>query len=438
MRTRSVAYEDHEPDVLIVGGGQAGLDLAARLGQLEVDTLVVDKWPRIGDNWRTRYHTLTLHNEVWTCHMPYMPFPETWPTYVPKDKLANWFESYVDAMEINYWTGTELTTGNYSYEDGRWRIVLRRTDNGTERAVSPRHVVLATGVSGIPNIPEIPGLANYRGTVLHTSEFTGGAAFEGKRVVVIGTGNSAHDVAQDLYAHHADVTMLQRGASTIVNLEPASILPAEIYGEGRKLDDIDLLGVSTPFPFSLRYQQLMTNRMRELDTELIDRLTKIGFRTDYGDDGGGILSKYAKRGGGYYINVGCSDLIIDGKIQVRHWDEIDQFTETGIRFADGSTIALDAIILATGYKSIQAGVEKHFGGEVADLVGQVWGLDASGDLANVWKRTPHPGLWFAAGSLIQCRVLSRYLALQLKATLEGLTEGTRADQYSRSLALRSS
>ena len=437
MRTRSVAYEDREPDVLIVGGGQAGLDLAARLGQLQVDALVVDRWPRIGDNWRERYHTLTLHNEVWTCHMPYMPFPETWPTYVPKDKLANWFESYVDAMEINYWTGTELATGSYSYEGGRWRIVLRRTDNGTERVVSPRHVVLATGVSGIPNIPNIPGLADYRGTVLHTSKFTGGGAFEGKRVVVIGTGNSAHDVAQDLYAHRADVTMLQRGATTVVNLEPASLLPAEVYGEGRKLDDIDLLGVSTPFPFSLKSQQLMTDRMRELDTELIDRLTEVGFRTDYADDGGGILSKYATRGGGYYINVGCSDLIIEGKIVVRQWDEIDQFTATGIRFADGSTIAPDAIILATGYKSIQAMVEEHFGQEVANQVGPVWGLDASGELANVWKRTSHPGLWFAAGSLIQCRVLSRYLALQLKATLEGLTEGARADQCSLSLATRS-
>src|SRR5882762_1468676 len=149
QRKSALRYVDRDPAVLVVGGGQAGLSIAARLGQLAVDTLIVDRWPRVGDNWRRRYHALTLHNQVHVNHLPYMPFPPNWPVYIPKDKLANWFESYVEAMELNYWTGTELEGGSYDERERRWHVMLRRAD-GSRRELQPRHVVLATGVSGIP------------------------------------------------------------------------------------------------------------------------------------------------------------------------------------------------------------------------------------------------------------------------------------------------
>ena len=130
--------------MLIVGGGQAGLSIAARLRALEVDALIVDRWPRVGDNWRRRYHALTLHNQVHVNHLPYLPFPPTWPVYIPKDMLASWFESYVEALELNYWTGTEFLGGRYDEAAGRWHVRLRQAD-GSMREMRPRHVVLATG-----------------------------------------------------------------------------------------------------------------------------------------------------------------------------------------------------------------------------------------------------------------------------------------------------
>jgi putative flavoprotein involved in K+ transport len=113
QRKASAEYADREPAVLVVGGGQAGLSIAARLTQLQVDTLIVDRWPRIGDNWRRRYHALVLHNQTHVNHLPYMPFPPTWPNYIPKDKIASWFEAYVESQELNYWTGTEFEGGSY-------------------------------------------------------------------------------------------------------------------------------------------------------------------------------------------------------------------------------------------------------------------------------------------------------------------------------------
>src|SRR5215472_10446724 len=180
QRNAGAAYDDHDPAVLVVGGGQAGLSIAARLKQLQVDTLIVDRWPRVGDNWRKRYHALTLHNQVQVNHLPYMPFPPNWPVYIPKDKLANWFESYVDAMELSFWTGTEFEGGTYDGAQGCWTVRLRGAD-GTERTMRPRHVVMATGVSGIPNLPDIPSLQNFKGAVMHSSRYTDGEDWKGKR-----------------------------------------------------------------------------------------------------------------------------------------------------------------------------------------------------------------------------------------------------------------
>src|SRR6185437_4753628 len=219
QRRASGSYRDHDPVVLVVGGGQAGLAIAARLKQLQVDTLIVDRWPRIGDNWRRRYHALTLHNQVHVNHLPYMPFPPNWPTYIPKDKLANWFEAYVDAMELNFWTGTEFTGGAYDEGQARWSVKLRRAD-GSVRDMHPRHVVMASGVCGIPNLPKIKGLKEFAGKVVHSSRYEDGEDWSGRRAIVIGTGNSGHDIAQDLHSSGAAVTLVQRSSTLITNIEP--------------------------------------------------------------------------------------------------------------------------------------------------------------------------------------------------------------------------
>ena len=129
---------------------------------MQVDTLIVDRERRIGDNWRKRYHALVLHNQMHVNHLPYMRFPPNWPAYIPKDKIAAWFEAYVESMELNYWTATEFEGGTYDENKGRWSVVLRRAD-GTTREMHPRHIVMATGVSGIPSLPDIPTLRNFGG-----------------------------------------------------------------------------------------------------------------------------------------------------------------------------------------------------------------------------------------------------------------------------------
>ena len=417
-RDRARAYADREPAVVVVGAGQAGLAIAARLNALGVDTLLIEKNRRVGDNWRNRYHSLTLHNEVYVNHLPYMPFPPTWPVYIPKDMLANWFEFYVEAMELNCWTDTTLVGGDHDAATGTWTLKLQSGDGG-ERIVRPRHVIFATGVSAIPVIPDLPGLDTFQGMVMHSGRYTDGKDWQGKRALVIGTGNSAHDVAQDLQASGADVTMVQRNPSYIVSLAEAQKVYA-LYDEGPPLDDCDLLAASFPFPVLRRSYQLSTAEMRQVDADLLQGLEARGFRLDFGEGETGFQMKYLQRGGGYYFNVGCSDLIVRGDIGLLHDQDIERFSAGGAVLKDGSIHAADLIVLATGYLNQQETVRAWLNDRIADRIGPVWGFDDGGELRNMWCRTPQPGLWFTAGSLAQCRIFSRYLALQIKACEEGL------------------
>jgi cation diffusion facilitator CzcD-associated flavoprotein CzcO len=418
LRKASSNYADRDPTVLVIGGGQAGLCIAARLTQLNVDTLIIDREQRIGDNWRKRYHALTLHNQVQVNHLPYLHFPPNWPTYIPKDKLANWFEAYVESMELNFWTATEFEGGHYDEKQGRWTATLRRA-GGTKRTMHPRHVVLATGVSGIPSVPDIPGLKHFAGKTMHSSQYDDGENWRGKRAIVIGTGNSGHDIAQDLYSSGADVTLFQRSSTLVVSIEPSAQLVYAPYNEGT-LEDNDLIATSMPLKLARKSHAMTTEKSKELDTELLAGLKRAGFRIDFGEDDTGWQFKYLTRGGGYYFNVGCSDLIIKGDIALKQFADLDAFVAGGAKMKGGETIAADLVVLATGYRRQEELVRKLFGEGVEKRVGPIWGFGDEQELRNMYTRTGQPGLWFIAGGLAQCRIGSKYLALQIKAIEEGL------------------
>jgi cation diffusion facilitator CzcD-associated flavoprotein CzcO len=418
-RKIAVAYADRDPEVLVVGGGHAGLCIAARLKQLRIDTLIVDRMERVGDNWRKRYHALVLHNQKIANHLPYMPFPPTWPVYIPKDKLAGWFEHYAESLELNFWTSTEFEGGHYDDNSGRWSVTVRRAD-GTRRTMHPKHVIVATSVSGAPIMPDIPSLKNFAGTVTHSSGYASGERWKGKRALIIGSGTSGHDIAQDLHANGAHATILQRSPTMVVNVEPSAQLPYALYNEGTPLEDCDLITTSVPLSLAKKSHIALTQQAKALDQPLLDALEKKGFRLDYGDEGTGWQFKYLTRGGGYYFNVGCSDLIVNGEVALAQFSDVAEFVAKGARMRDGTTLPADLIVLATGYRNQNHLVRELFGNAIADRIGPVWGFGEDQELRNMFARTAQPGLWFIAGSFAQCRIYSKYLSLQIKACELGL------------------
>ncbi|KAF2660922.1 FAD/NAD(P)-binding domain-containing protein [Lophiostoma macrostomum CBS 122681] len=415
-------FIDSDPKVLIIGAGQGGLTVAARLKMLNVPSLMVDQNERVGDNWRKRYHQLVLHDPVWYDHMPYVPFPPHWPVFTPKDKLAEFFESYVELLELNVWTSTTLKSTSWIEDKRQWTVTVeRRNSDGTTstRTLHPRHIVQATGHSGKKNLPAIKGMDDFKGDRLcHSSEFPGASPYaRGKKAVVVGCCNSGHDIAQDYYEKGYDVTIVQRSTTCVVSSSSITDIGLKgLYDEdGPPVEDADIFLWGIPSEL-FKVQQIKVNKIQnEHDKATLDGLRRAGFGIDMGPMDAGLLIKYFQRGGGYYIDVGASQLIIDGKIRVKQGQEISRVLPSGLEFADGSTLDADEIVFATGYQNMRTQARQIFGDEVADRVGDVWGFNEEGEFRTMWQKSGHPGLWFMGGNLALSRYYSRILALQIKA-----------------------
>ncbi|MER2508494.1 NAD(P)/FAD-dependent oxidoreductase [Amaricoccus sp.] len=422
-----------QPYVVVIGGGQGGIGLGARLRQMGVPTIVVDKHPRPGDQWRNRYKSLCLHDPVWYDHLPYIPFPENWPVFTPKDKIGDWLESYTKIMELNYWSSTTAKKAEWDEAAKEWVVTVDR--DGEEVVLRPKQLVLATGMSGKASVPVIPGQDIFKGEQQHSSQHPGPDAYAGKKVVVIGSNNSAHDICAALWEGGADVTMLQRSSTHIVR--SASLMDiglGALYSEQAVANGIttrkaDLIFASLPYKIMHEWQIPLYDQMKERDAAFYQALEDRGFMLDWGSDGSGLFMKYLRRGSGYYIDVGACDLVIDGSIKLVSGHGIERLSETGVVLDDGTELPADLVVYATGYGSMNGWAADLIDQETANRIGKVWGLGSDtpkdpgpweGEQRNMWKPTQVEALWFHGGNLHQSRHYSQYLALQLKARLEGL------------------
>ncbi|SDA51644.1 flavin-containing monooxygenase [Mesorhizobium qingshengii] len=421
-----------QPYCLVIGGGQGGIMLGARLRQLGVPTIIIEKNARPGDSWRNRYRSLVLHDPVWYDHLPYIPFPENWPVFTPKDKMGDWLEMYTRVMELNYWVATKCLSASYDETEKVWTVVVDRV--GRHITLKPKHIVFATGAYGPPRRIDLAGAETFKGELLHSSQYSSGEKFRDKRVAVIGAASSGHDVCVDLWESGAKVTMIQRSPTTVVKSDTLMEVGFEIFSEnalarGITTEKADMIVASTPFALVPKGQRALYEVIKKRDAAFYDRLRAAGFAIDFGDDETGLLMKAYRTGSGYYIDVGASDLIIDGEIGVRSGVAIKSLTPTGILFEDGSELAADAIIACTGYQSMNETVAQIVSREVADKVGPCWGLGSGvkgdpgpwqGELRNMWKPTAQEALWFHGGNLALSRFYSKYVALQIKARMEGI------------------
>lgn len=421
-----------QPYCVIIGGGQGGIAMGARLRQLGVPTIIIEKNDRPGDSWRNRYKSLCLHDPVWYDHLPYIKFPENWPVFSPKDKIGDWLEMYTKVMELNYWTRTTAKSASYDEATGEWTVTVDR--DGEDVVLKPKQLVMATGMSGKARMPEFPGMDRFKGDQHHSSKHPGPDAYKGKKALVIGSNNSAHDICAALWEAEADVTMVQRSSTHIVRSETlmdvglGGLYSEDAVANGVTTEKADLIFASLPYAILHEFQIPAYAEMKERDATFYEGLEKAGFWLDWGDDDSGLFMKYLRRGSGYYIDIGASQLIIDGEIKLKR-GQVEAVDETGVILDDGTHLDADVIIYATGYNSMNGWVADLMGQETADRLGKVWGLGSDttkdpgpweGEQRNMWKPTQVPALWMHGGNLHQSRHYSQFLSLQIKARMEGL------------------
>jgi putative flavoprotein involved in K+ transport len=422
-----------QPYCVIIGGGQGGIGLGARMRRLGIPTIIVEKNPRPGDSWRNRYKSLCLHDPVWYDHLPYLPFPDHWPVFAPKDKIGDWLEMYTKVMELNYWSSTTAKNAKYDEAKKEWTVEVERA--GQTITLRPKHLVLATGMSAVPNMPKVSGMEEFKGDLHHSSKHPGPDAYKGKKCVVIGSNNSAHDICAALWESGADVTMVQRSSTHIARSDSLMDLAlGGLYSEaavkaGVTTDKADLIFASLPYKILPALQVPVYEEMAKRDADFYKRLEKAGFMLDFGEDGSGLFCKYLRRGSGYYIDVGASELVADGKIKLKTKVNVERIKERSVQFSDGTELPADLIVFATGYGSMNGWAAQLISKDVADKVGKCWGLGSNtkkdpgpweGELRNMWKPTHQEALWFHGGNLHQSRHYSQFLSLQLKARMEGI------------------
>ncbi|KAF7313083.1 hypothetical protein MKEN_00994100 [Mycena kentingensis (nom. inval.)] len=390
----TIPWEDHDrerrekieadPYVLILGGGQTGLNVGARFKQMDISSIILER-------------TAVVSN-----------VPANWPYFTSRDKLAVWLEQYAVGQDLVVWTSsTLLPTPTFDESTKRWTATVSRAGNLV--TLKPAHIVVAAGTLGSAYYPPMANPSVFGGTILHTANYHGAAAFSGKRVVVVGAGNSAADVCQDsVVAGAASVTMVQRSSTCVMSVETARAGQLNFWPEGVPTEVADL-------------------KVNALPTLLIEKpvhegLREAGLKLNMGPDGAGAYLLMFERFGGFWLDVGCAQLIRDGKVKVKQGVEPASFTANSIVFTDGSSLEADIVVFATSYKSIRDDLRPLFGDAVIDQTAPLWGLDDEGELKGCYHPSGYPHLWFAAGNFTISRFFSKQLALTIKGIQLGLYE----------------
>ncbi|KAG8220291.1 FAD/NAD(P)-binding domain-containing protein [Butyriboletus roseoflavus] len=388
QRAKELSFDDTTPEVIVVGAGHSGLSAAARLKFLGINALVVETNERIGDNWRNRYDSLCLHDSVWMDHLPYLPFPPTWPVFTPASKLAAWLESYAQNLDLNVWTSSTIVSARLSSDENGWNVVIRCPGGTLREFNNVQYLVLATGLGGGKwNYPKIPGMDTFSGKIMHSMQYRNALEHKSKRVFIIGSGTSAHDIAVDHCAAGIDVTIFQRSPIYVMTSAAKHAMSAGVYCEnGSPLEVADCLNASYPnLIMAGEFGQRLTATLAQMDQDTLDGLDGAGFQRSMGINDTGLILLAWQRAGGYYIDSGASKLIAEGRIKIKNGTGISRITETGISFEDGTETTADVIVFATGLGNARDTVREICGDTVASRCTSIWGLDEEGELNGCWK-----------------------------------------------------
>ncbi|KAM0190642.1 hypothetical protein ACHAPI_009314 [Fusarium lateritium] len=420
---RELEVNAADPEVLIIGGGQNGLALGAWCKALDLNTLIIERNEEVGDVWKKRYEYLSLHFPHWADDLPFFRYPKQWPKFTPAQKQGIYMSWYASALELNIWTQSTVVEAEQD-SNGAWTVTIDKGGKET-RTLHPKQVIMATSLCGVPYMPTIPGMDQFKGEIRHSSAHDSSRDFVGKRVCVVGTSSSGFDTAFDCSRRDIDVTLLQRSPTYIMSLKHSvpRILGGyapDDKGNRRDPEEHDRLFFSTPTGPGEELSRRAAKVLEDLDRPLLDELNARGLRTWRGQRNTGNSTLGQTRNGGFYFDAGACEHIINGKIKVEP-GHIERFTENKVILSDGREREFDLVVFATGFSNLVDSIHNTLGPKVANQVGPVWGIDEEGEYRNAFRETGVPNLWIMVGFLPMTRFQSRILALRLKALSEGIS-----------------
>ncbi|KAF7337740.1 hypothetical protein MSAN_02247600 [Mycena sanguinolenta] len=416
-------------DVLVVGGGHAGLSISAYLKSLDINFAMVEKYPAIGDSWAKRYDSTTLHTTRLFGGLPFVPFPSDYPEFVPAKLIAAYYAKYVQDLQLPAYPGRDCVSGVWDDTQSQWTVTLEAAE-GIE-VITAQILVFAVGIGGRrPIIPHFAGKDSFLGELLHSSAYKDATSWAGKRVVIIGSSTTACDVALDCSGVGADATIIQRGPTRIYPQEHIKTVQALFWNTEMPIEVGDIISTEDPMVLQATLSELVMSQLKatyERVPEYYEGLRKAGFLATVD---GSVHQQIFCRSGAHYPDV-CPPFSSFGaelmrkpaepfffQIKVKSGAEIEAITPTGIAFSDGTQVDADVIVYATGFeKDARTAVETIIGAEQAALLEPVWGVDAEGEMRGVWRPSGHDRIWFHGGELQTMRYYGKFLAVQIAAEI---------------------
>ncbi|KAK1655074.1 hypothetical protein BDP81DRAFT_308322 [Colletotrichum phormii] len=443
--------EQFETEVIIIGGGNSAVTVAARLKALGVESVMLDRNPSPGDNWALRYSAMKFHIPTAICTMAYLEYPKEqhFPHFLTRDELANQVKRYVETFNLNVVNSAKVMSTTFNQASKLYTVTFW-SPTGRRVAVA-RHLVQATGLgSQKPHMPPMADANLYKGVSVHSTAYRNAKDLKMlgvKSALVIGSANTAFDILEDCYAAGMKTTMVVRS--------PTYIFPVAYVCDPAAHGNYEELGVeadkdSMAIPTNIE-AQMVRGHFSHLAFQEPDRyaaLSKAGFPVlDSRSPECCLMVNLFEKGGGHYLDVGGTALISEGKAGVKANVEPVAFTATGLKFCDGSTLDADAVVWCTGFADRDArktaaemlgasttneinkmsGEDQHGNNgilgprDIAARLDATWGVDAEGEVRGVWKRQSRlDNYWVMGGDTRLQRWHSRTLALQIKADLAGI------------------
>ncbi len=309
-----------DTETLIVGASASGLATAAALAAAGRPFEVLEATDVVGTAWRHHYDRLHLHTPKSASSLPGLAMPSDWPRYPSRDQVVDYLESYRAHHGIEPHYGQDVT--RLERVDGGW------TATTATRTWTARDVVVATGATRRPVRPAWPGMEDYAGDVLHSSEYVNGEPWRGRSVLVVGFGNSACEQAIDLVEHGVTTHMSVRGEVNVV--------PRDVFGL------VPILQIGAV----MRYlpPKVADALAAPLVRLTVGDITKVGLRKlPYGPNTQIAHDRHIP-----LLDIGTMDHIKEGRITVH--GGITRFTGPGVVLDDGTSLDVDAVVLGTGYR----------------------------------------------------------------------------------------
>ncbi|MEZ4777493.1 MAG: NAD(P)/FAD-dependent oxidoreductase [Bacteroidia bacterium] len=308
-------------NTLIIGAGPAGLAVAGRLRKADIPFEIIEKSDKIAWSWHNHYDRLCLHTVKQLSHLPHLPFPETYPLYVPREDLASYYESYAQHFGINPHFGQEIIS--VKKQDNHWVLNTRQG-----KIFAAENVVFATGINRVPFSPVWEGQENFRGKIIHSRNYKNPEPFLGQRVLLIGMGNTGAELALDL---------CESGVETYISVRsPINVVPRDVGGR--------------PVQVTARMLEKLPFGLGDFIGTMVRKIV-IGDLSRYGVPMSRLSPAEQLKTTGHtpVIDLGTVAHIKSGRIKIL--PDVDRFTNEGVQFKDGKTYAFDSIILATGYRA---------------------------------------------------------------------------------------